>query len=143
MEIRLMTMEDYPAVFGLWQNAEGMGLRSLDDSEAGIRAFLARNPASCFIALCDGAIAGAILGGHDGRRGNIYHTVVAKQYQDLGIGKSLVNAVLVALEAQGINKVNLVVFRTNENGNAFWEALGFEERTDLVYRGKSLNTDNR
>lgn len=48
-----------------------------------------------------------------------------------------------ALKAEGINKVALVVFTTNETGNAFWEATGYHARTDLVYRNKSLNEDNK
>ena len=43
----------------------------------------------------------------------------------------------LAAEA-GINKTALVVFERNADGNAFWEKLGFTERTDLVYRNKAL-----
>ena len=36
--LRLMTIQDYPALFALWNSVPGFnrGLRSLDDSEAGI-----------------------------------------------------------------------------------------------------------
>ena len=47
-------------------------------------------------------------------------------------------AALDALKAEGIHKVALVVFDRNEQGNAFWEKMGFLPREDLVYRNKML-----
>ena len=43
-----------------------------------------------------------------------------------------------ALKANGINKVALVVFDRNKDGNAFWEKVGFTVREDLVYRNKAI-----
>ncbi len=74
--IRLMRPADYDAVHALWLRTPGMGLNDVDDSREGIAKFLARNPATCFVAEEDGQIAGVILTGHDGRRGYIYHTAV-------------------------------------------------------------------
>lgn len=143
MRIRLMTMEDYPEVFQLWTGIEGVGMRSLDDSEGGIRAFLERNPRTCFVA-CDGDhIAAVILGGHDGRRGHIYHAAVKPEYRRQGLGKALVKAVEEAMGREGIHRLALTAFAANARGNAFWEALGFSLRPDLVYRNKSLNPENR
>lgn len=142
MQIRKMTIVDYNDVYLLWSDTDGMGLRSLDDSEAGIARFLIRNPETCFVAETDGKIIGVILCGHDGRRGYIYHTAVCETRRGQGIGKSLVQAAKQALLAQGINKVALVAFRSNDTGNAFWQALGFDERHDLIYRNQSLNDKN-
>lgn len=135
--IRAMTREDYRAVYSLWLSCKGMGLNDLDDSEEGISRFLARNPSTCFVAE-DGGIVGAILAGNDGRRGYIYHTAVSPGYRGRGIGRELVNAALKALEALGISKAALVVFARNEEGNAFWERLGFTPRDDLIYRNKAM-----
>ncbi|MDR2110100.1 MAG: GNAT family N-acetyltransferase [Spirochaetaceae bacterium] len=143
MNIRVMTMKDYPAACSLWRKAGGMGLRSLDDSEAGIGNFLKRNPQSCFIAELAGKTAGVILSGHDGRRGFIYHAAVEESRRGRGIGTALVRAVEEAMIREGIHKVALAAFRTNESGNRFWEARGFSVRHDLVYRDKSLNPENR
>lgn len=132
-----MTREDYSAVYSLWLSCKGMGLNDLDDSEEGISRFLARNPSTCFVAE-DGGIVGAILAGNDGRRGYIYHTAVSPEYRERGIGRELVNAALKALEALGISKAALVVFARNEDGNAFWERLGFTPRNDLIYRNKAM-----
>ena len=138
MIFRLMTMADYPACYDLWLHTPGMGLNSIDDSAEGIERYLRRNPNTCFVAEEDGVLVGAILAGHDGRRGHISHTAVAGTAQRRGIGTKLVEHAMAALEQEGITKVNLVVFSHNEKGNAFWERLGFTLRDDLTYRNKSI-----
>lgn len=136
--IRTMTMEDYDAVYQLWISTPGMGLNNLDDSREGIGRFLKRNPDTCFVAVKKDHIIGAIMSGHDGRRGYIYHTAVQESQQRQGIGGSLLDAVFQAMEREGINKLGLVVFARNEKGNQFWEKYGFAARGDLIYRNKGI-----
>lgn len=138
MNIRIMNIADYEAVYALWLSCAGMGLNNLDDSKEGIDRFLKRNPDTCFVAESDGQIVGVIIAGNDGRRGYIYHTAVDPQLRKQGIAKALVEHALMSLKNCGINKVALVVFEQNENGNAFWEKIGFTSREDLVYRNKAI-----
>ncbi len=142
--IRLFTIADYPALFALWNSLPGFnrGLRSLDDSEAGIAKLLQRNPSTCFVAEVDGQIVGGILAGHDGRRGYIYHASVHPDFQRQGIGKLLADSACKALKAEGITKAGMLVFATNEQGNDFWERQGWQTRPDLIYRNKTLNENN-
>ena len=135
---RTMDISDYEQVYELWLSCAGMGLNNLDDSKEGIKRFLDRNPQTCFVALEEQTVAGVIIAGHDGRRGYIYHTAVHPQHRHKGIASKLVDEALKALKAQGINKTALVVFSRNADGNAFWENVGFTERTDLVYRNKAI-----
>lgn len=137
MNIRIMTIDDYDEVYALWMSCKGMGLNTSDDSREGIKRFLDRNPATCFVAESD-RITGVILAGNDGRRGYIYHTAVHPDYRHHGIGTALVNSAMEAFEELHINKAALVVFSRNDDGNAFWEKQGFTERTDLTYRNKAL-----
>ncbi len=137
--VRRMTTEDYEPVYQLWMNTPGMGLNTTDDSRDGIERYLRRNPATCFVAEIDGKIVGVILAGHDGRRGYIYHTAVAMEQRNKGIGGELVRQVLSAMEREGIHKAALVVFAKNETGNAFWEQSGFIKRDDLIYRNKNIS----
>jgi N-acetylglutamate synthase len=137
-----MAIEDYEEVYKLWSNTAGVGMRSLDDSREGISKFLQRNPTSNFVALIKNEIVGVILSGHDGRRGYIYHAVVKVEFRGQGIGKALIEAVYKALKDEGINKIGLVVFKTNAIGNPFWQSQGWEERTDLNYYNKSININN-
>lgn len=140
MRIRRMTTDDYDRLYALWLSCKGMGLNDVDDSREGIARYLARNPNTCFVAEEEGVLAGAILAGHDGRRGYIYHTAVSPEYRRRRIGAALVESALDALRNEGISKVALVVFSHNEDGNAFWESLGFAMREDLAYRNRALVT---
>ncbi|GHV92144.1 N-acetyltransferase [Spirochaetia bacterium] len=137
--IRIMTIKDYGQVYQLWTGTAGMGMRTLDDSEEGIKKFLERNPNTCFVAEVQGKPVGVILSGHDGRRAYIYHTAVKEKYRGQGIGKALLEAVEGAMKKEGINKIALVAFKANEKGNRFWEKQGYCDRIDLVYRNKSIN----
>ena len=141
--IRVMTIEDYDGIYDLWINTPGMGLNSTDDSREGIEKYIKRNPTSCFVAEDNDKIVGVIIAGHDGRRGYIYHTAVLPAYRKQEIAKRLVDSVMSALDAEGINKVALVVFKKNELGNGFWENIGFINRDDLVYRNKNIHELNR
>ena len=134
-----MRAEDYEVLTALWASVPGIGLNSLDDTEAGIRKFLERNPHTCFIAEVDGIPAGTIMAGNDGRRGYIYHTAVKPEYQGQGIGRRLVERVMTALDEEGIAKVALVVFSRNKGGNAFWEKMGFTTRDDITYRNRNIH----
>ena len=139
MTLRPLTAADYPALYDFWLHTPGMGLNNLDDSAEGIARYLRRNPTTCFGAWEDGRLAGAILAGHDGRRGFLYHTALLPEFRRRGIGTALVQAALDALRAEGIHKTALVVFARNEEGNAFWETLGFTTRPDLCYRNRTLD----
>ncbi|MCR1960511.1 GNAT family N-acetyltransferase [Thomasclavelia cocleata] len=142
MKMRLLKISDYQSVYNLWKNTSGMGLRSLDDSEEGIKRFLLRNPDTNFVAIVDEKIVGVIMAGNDGRRGYIYHLTVQNEYRRKGIASALVKECLMSLRTEEINKVALVVFSDNTNGNNFWQKLGFIEREDLVYRNLSINEEN-
>jgi ribosomal protein S18 acetylase RimI-like enzyme len=142
MMIRTMTIDDYEAVYQLWSGTAGVGMRSLDDSREGVGKFLTRNPTTCFVAEQDGSLLGVTLAGHDGRRGYIYHTAVSTLHRGRKIGRELIAAVIEAMRKEQINKIALVIFADNENGKAFWEALGFKERTDLGYMDMSINDSN-
>ena len=138
MNIRKMTIDDYDEIYTLWMSCAGMGLNNFDDSRDGIDKFINRNPDTCFVALIENKIVGVILAGNDGRRGFIYHTAVSPRFRKQGIGRKLVDTAMLALRQCGINKVALVVFDKNVDGNAFWESLGFTVRNDLTYRNKVL-----
>ena len=141
-EIRVMTIDDYDEVYSLWQTIHGFGIRSIDDSREGVLRFLKRNPTTSVVAVEDGKIVGAILCGHDGRRGCLYHVCVDPDYRLRGIGKSMVVFAMEALRKEKINKVSLIAFTKNDIGNAFWKEIGWTKREDLNYYDFTLNTAN-
>ena len=141
--IRLVTIEDYDALYELWSSTEQSrrALNPVDDSRAGIDRYLKRNPNTCFAAVQDGKIIGVILTGHDGRRGIIHHMCVHPAYRRMGIAGHLVSLAEDALKKEGIQKVFGLVFKDNGPANAFWEQQGYSLRTNLNYRNKSLNEE--
>ena len=136
VKIRVMTIADFDGICEVWKNHEGTN--PVDDSAEGFAKYIRRNPTTSFVAEDNGKIVGTILAGHDGRRGLFHHVSVLPEYQKQGIGKMLVDNAMDALEKEGITKVLLVVFKDNDNGNAFWEHIGFTKRDDLFYRNKNI-----
>lgn len=142
MTVRTMQIEDYDGVYTLWMSIKGFAIRSVDDSREGVTRFLKRNPATSVVAEEDGRIVGAILCGHDGRRGCMYHVCVQKEYRMRGIGRQMVTFAMEALKKEGISKVSLIAFTVNDIGNAFWNRIGWTRRLDLNYYDFTLNEAN-
>ena len=140
--VRPMTIDDYDEVSALWHTIDGFAIRSIDDSKEGVEAFLKRNPTTSAAAFSDGKLVGAILCGHDGRRGCMYHVCVHKDHRRRGIGKAMVVFCMEALKKEHINKVSLIAFTKNDVGNAFWNSIGWTKREDLNYYDFTLNTAN-
>ena len=135
--IRQMTIADYDNVFGLWQASEGVGLSDADSFE-NIRQYLDRNPGMSFVALMDDKIVGAVLAGHDGRRGYIHHLAVHPDCRKQGIGRNLVDHCLKALIDTGIRKCHIFIFNDNVPGIEFWKSLGWTPRSDIGVISKTI-----
>ena len=135
--LRPMTLADYGEVFALWRASEGIGLSAADEP-AGIGAYLERNPGMSFVAEAEGRVVGAVLGGHDGRRGYLHHLAVMPAWRHRGIGRALVDASLARLKAAGLQKCNLFLYRGNAAGRVFWEKHRWAAREDLVLVQKPL-----
>jgi ribosomal protein S18 acetylase RimI-like enzyme len=125
-----MTAADYDQTLALWQEVEGVGLSSADSREQ-IERYLKRNPGQSLLAWQEDLLVGAVLCGHDGRRGYIHHLAVRPGHRRQGIGRLLVSRCLTALAAEGIEKCHLFVFSQNEAAIKFWQAVGFTGRTEL------------
>ena len=97
-----------------------------------LRAYLERNPGVSSVAVgADGALTGALMGGHDGRRGFLYHLAVARGCRGQGLGRSLVGRTIAELARCGVVKAAIMVYVSNHEGRAFWEHLGWKVRADL------------
>jgi N-acetylglutamate synthase len=126
------SMDDYAEVIELWRATEGVGLSAADAPEQ-IARYLERNPGMSFVARAeDGLLVGAVLCGHDGRRGFLHHLAVREEMRGKGIGSALVDKALVGLKAAGIEKCHLFVYQKNRVGRDFWSHKKWLERGDLV-----------
>jgi ribosomal protein S18 acetylase RimI-like enzyme len=131
VSIRPMLPGDYAAVSVLWRESAGVGL-SDSDSPSAVEKFLLRNPGMSAVAISpSGQIVGAVLCGHDGRRGYLHHLAVAHEYQHKRIGSTLVTWCLDRLAEESILKCNIVVMKSNDVGAAFWRSTGWSDRGDL------------
>jgi len=135
--ITAMTLADYEDVLRLWQNSEGVGL-SESDSRTEIASFLKRNRGMSFVARAGNEMVGAVLCGHDGRRGCLYHLAVASSHRRNGLGSALVARCVAELERCGILKCNVFFYRRNANGERFWLKQGWRKRADLCMAQKNL-----
>ena len=139
MNIREMEVEDFPQVLALWNRIEGVGLNE-SDSEEQLTQFLKRNPGFSFVATDEsGSIIGAVLSGHEGRRGYLHHLAVDPEYRGQLLGSSLVDHCLEKLKEAEILKCNLFLYRDNHDGRTFWEKGGWKIREDLVVVQKFIS----
>jgi len=130
-QIRPFILADYDQVRALWEASEGLGLHDDVDSRAGIASYLTRNPGLSSVAWDTDRIVGAVLAGHDGRRGYLHHLAVHPSARRAGLGRRLVQASLDALHREGIAKAHIFVFRENAAGQVFWESCGWRRREEL------------
>jgi putative acetyltransferase len=136
--LREFALADCDRVLALWRSCEGIGLNESDTREA-IAAFLVRNPGLSLVATDEsGVIVGAVLGGHDGRRGYLHHLAVAPAHRRRGLGRRLVDETLARLRRQGIQKCNIFLYAANATGRAFWMHEGWSAREDLVILQKVI-----
>jgi N-acetylglutamate synthase len=136
-EILQFDIESYENILALWKRCEGVGLSDADSPQA-IHTYLDRNPGMSFVARVDGKIVGAILGGHDGRRGYIHHLAVDIAWRRQGIARRLVETCIHALKEAGIQKVHIFIFNSNTNGIAFWKSLEWTHRSDISVISKTI-----
>lgn len=140
--IRAMSFEDYEAVHALWVSAPEVGL-SESDTRAGTDAFLTRNAGMSAVAVIGSELVGAVLCGHDGRRGYLHHLVVSSAWRGRGIAKQLLHWCFDRLSAHGILKCSVFLFSSNAAGAAFWQHNGWSARPDLQVLQKLVSSPGR
>lgn len=131
IEIRPLKSDDYDAANALWRASAGIVIRADETREAFVR-FLDRNPGLSLGAFVQGKLVGAVMVGHDGRRGYLYHFAVEPTYRRSGIGRQLVEAILRNLSEAGIDRLHAFVATNNHEAKLFWKSLGWNERPDLA-----------
>lgn len=134
---REFVIADYEAAVALWQEVEGVEICE-GDSRAEVRAYLERNPGLSRVAEANDTIAGAVLCGHDGRRGFIYHLAVSPAYRGGGVGQLLLGDCVRGLSAVGIRRAIILVAGDNSLGREFWLRNGWEDITGALPMSREL-----
>jgi N-acetylglutamate synthase len=130
IQISSMTPCDLDEVLRLWAATAGVGLNESDTPEQ-LQAFLDRNHSLSLVARNGSRLVGAVLCGHDGRRGYLHHLAVVPEYRGQGIGRRIVEECLAALAALQILKCNIFLYTDNDSGQQFWDRCGWAARADL------------
>jgi len=133
-----MSLSHYEAANELWKQTEGMGVTT--DTREKIKRYLDRNPGMSFVCIerSTGKLAGTVMGGHDGRRGIIYHLAAAKKYRGKGIAKKLIELSTDAMKKEGIERCIIMVLAENKSGHDFWGKIGWQRREDLCMYSVNL-----
>lgn len=134
---REFRIEDYDAAVELWDRVEGLDVAEGDDRET-IRGFLDRNPGLSRVATGGSTIVGAVLCGHDGRRGYIYHLAVDPACQGRGLARRLIDECVAGLNRAGLQRANILVAKDNPRGLEFWKRCGWEDLEGAAPMGRDV-----
>jgi len=137
IETREFRIEDYEMAVDLWNRSEGLDVAEGDERET-IRAFLDRNPGLSRIATDGSKIVGAVLCGHDGRRGYIYHLAVDPAFQGRGLARCLIDECVSGLKRAGLQRANILVATDNPRGLEFWRRCGWEDIDGAAPMGRDV-----
>jgi len=134
---REFVLVDYDAAIALWRSVEGVEVCEGDSREE-IEAYLTRNPGLSRVAEENAQIVGAVLCGHDGRRGFIYHLAVADVWRGRGLGRLLLEDCVQGLHKAGIQRAVLLVADDNLPGREFWIRNGWEELAGAIPMARNV-----
>jgi len=123
--------EDFPRLMELWKACEEIDVKQSETPEA-YKRFLARNPFTNFAAYAGTQMVGAVLVGHDGWRGYLYHMAVAPDQRRRGIAKQLIKTAIASLKKQGIDRIHCLVKKDSLQAKTFWQSCDFIEREELT-----------
>lgn len=133
--VRTYTPADREAVIALWERT-GIA-RPWNDLGAEIDRHQRCDPQLLLVAEApDGTLAGAVMGGWDGRRGWVYHLAVDAGWRRQGIGRALLAEVERRLAAMGCPKVMLMVREDNAGVVDFYARTGYtREAVHVLSKG--------
>lgn len=134
---REFVIDDHKEAVALWRLLDGIEVAE-GDSENEIANYLSRNPGLSRVAEENGKMVGAVLCGHDGRRGLIYHLGVLPDYQGKGIGRLLVGECVELLRKAGMTRALILVAQSNPDAHAFWLRNGWEDVPEVTVMGLDL-----
>jgi len=94
-----------------------------------IRRELAENPRGCFVAECDGQVAGYVTTAIDevASRGVIANLAVSAACQNRGVGRALLARALADFRGRGLAQAKIETLACNAAGRRLYPAMGFRE----------------
>ena len=121
VSIRRGRPEDIGQVLELWAHAGASP--TVTDTPEVLAQLLRSSQSILLLADVDGRLAGTVIGGWDGWRGNIYRLAVVPEYRRRGVASALMREVDAALLAMGARRITALVERDHPWAVGFWNAL--------------------
>jgi RimJ/RimL family protein N-acetyltransferase/ribosomal protein S18 acetylase RimI-like enzyme len=121
--IRTAVEADLVSVLSLWTEA-GAEPTATDDLD-GLRRLVAHDGGALLVAELDDVVVGTVIGAWDGWRGSIYRLVVHPDHRRSGLGRRLLGAAEVALEARGCRRSHAIVVDLDTRAMGFWSSTGW------------------
>ncbi len=134
--IQQLTPSEVLDAIELWkQSAPGVTLQDWETPELILNAvenFGDHN----FIAIEDGQLIGAVMGGFCGLRGLIQHLAVHQQHKHRGVGTKLMDACCLSFARKGIRRVLLGA--GTEEAVCFYRSVGFKDDQSVKMMWKDV-----
>ena len=134
---RACEVADIQAVLDLWERAEVVPRPT--DHELAMQVRLRRDRDLFQVALDGRLLVGALIGGWDGWRGNMYRLAVDPSYRRRGIGEELVRRVEASLRDLGAVRITSLVLEHERHAVAFWEDQGYTLEATMRRYYKNLS----
>jgi GNAT superfamily N-acetyltransferase len=140
--IDVLTEESLGELLALWREAELSHRPSGRDDLAALGRQMKR-PDCRFLAARapDGALLGAVLANHEGRKGWINRLAVSPRARRAGVARALVEACEAWLHGEGIDLIAALVEGDNLTSQQFFENCGYDRVDTLVYFRKARSPD--
>lgn len=138
IKITEMTKSDLKQAIALWDSIPELGFSKTFDTEIRLARFLSKNEGFSCVAKEGGRTVGALLCGHDGRRGFFYHIGVNPEFRGRNIATKMVEFSFSRLKDDDIDTCFLFTNHSNEGAQAFWGRMGFEYASHVMYQSRAI-----
>ncbi|WP_395945115.1 GNAT family acetyltransferase [Brevundimonas sp.] len=135
-DIRPIRDGEDEAVVALW-TACGL-TRPWNDPKQDLRLAREGATSTVLVTVEDEKVVGSIMVGFDGHRGWVYYLAVDPDRRGRGLGRDLTAAAEAWLSNRGAPKIQLMVRADNTPALDFYERLGLERQTVVVF-GRRLD----
>jgi ribosomal protein S18 acetylase RimI-like enzyme len=112
-------------VLALWETSRSAA-SATPDTAAAVNALIAQPGSVLLLAFEGESLAGTLVVGWDGWRGNMYRLAVAERFRRRGIALRLVEAGHEHLCSHGARRVTALVGTGEREAAELWRAAGYE-----------------